>query len=118
MTLSRVLQILVATNAIALLLQCVRVIAVYSAVYSLTTGPKRQLPFHVWLMATSYLIYVFGTTVFVALSNVPNAVPRLVTYLAAGVLGQYALYQVLAYDRRKYSKLTNFKADDERGPAS
>ena len=110
----RALQYLVIGNAVLLIVQTVRVIAVYSAVYSLTENrARRQLPLHVWLIASSYLIYLLGTTYFLALAGQQNAGARSVVYGIAGLIGQYALWNVLSYERRQYSKVTNFQVDGD-----
>lgn len=113
MSIVRFMQYCVAANAVLLIVQSVRVIAVYSAVYSLTPDiSKRQLPLHVWLIATSYLIYVIATTYFLLFVPTSYALSRVLLYGAAGLLGQYSLWNVLQYDRRRYSRLTNFVDDD------
>jgi lysylphosphatidylglycerol synthetase-like protein (DUF2156 family) len=113
----RILQYLVIANGLLLVLQSVRVIAVYSAVYSLTKNKdKRLLPLHVWLMAISYLIFVGTTSFYLLTAPTQNATGRTVLYGVAGLLGQYALLNVLRYDRRKISAATNFQdPDDELG---
>lgn len=111
-----ILRYLVLANAALLIVQSVRVISVYSAVYSLTSGPKRQLPLHVWLIATSYLIYAAGTSFFL-ITGIGHELSRTLIYGAAGLLGQYALHQVLQYDRRKLTAATNFSEDEVDEPA-
>lgn len=108
----RILQLLVCANAALLVIQSIRVIATYSAVYAVTEGPRRQLPLHVWLIATSYLIFVLGTTYFLLVSGQPNALTRVILYGAAGVVGQFSLYNVLSYERRRYSEYTRFTDPD------
>lgn len=109
----RTIQYLVMANAALLILQSVRVISVYSAVYSLTKGPKRQLPLHVWLIATSYLIYVLGTTYLLYVNGEEvETILRTVLFGVAGLVGQYALWNVLQHEHRRYSKVTNFVDED------
>lgn len=99
----------VVINGIVLIVQSIRVVAVYSAVYSLSPKDWRsQLPLHVWLMALSFFIYVFGTTLFLVIGN-GNEPPRIVIYGSAGLIAQYGLWNVLKYDRRRYSMVTNFQ---------
>lgn len=105
----RILQYLVLLNGFILAVQSIRVIATYSAVYSLTKGPKRQLPLHVWLIATSYLIYALSTSFFLVVGGQQNALGRVIFYGTAGLIGQYALWHVLSYERRRYSTVTNFQ---------
>lgn len=108
----RLLQYVIVVNSLLLVGQCVRVIATYSAVYHLTPDKhRRQLPLHVWLIATSYLIFVLATTFYLFVNGAPNALGRAIFYGTAGLIGQYALWQVLQYDRRRYSRLTNFTDD-------
>lgn len=109
----RIIQYFVIANAFFLVIQSIRVIATYSAVYTLTKGDKRQLPLHVWLIATSYLIFVLSTTYFLVVAGAPNAEARTLFYGSAGLLGQYALWNVLSYERRRYSKVTNFQDPDD-----
>lgn len=109
----RFVQLLVVANAVMLIVQSVRVIAVYSAVHSLIEDrAKRQLPLHVWLIATSYLLYVLGTTYFIFTTPEPNGLARAILYAVSGLIGQYALWNVLSFERRRYSKVTSF-IDDE-----
>lgn len=105
----RWIEFLVILNAAFLVIQSCRVIAVYSAVYSLTENKeKAQLPLHVWLIATSHLIYVIGTSVFMIVEPEPHGLARAIGYGIAGAIGQYALWNVLSYERRRYSKVTSF----------
>lgn len=106
----RLLQYFVIVNAAVLIVQTARVIAVYSAVYSLTPkNVRRQLPLHVWLIATSYLIYVCGTTYLLIVNGSTfAALARTVFYGLAGAIGQYALWNVLVYERRRYSLATSY----------
>lgn len=110
----RILQYLVVINGVVLVLQSARVIAVYSAVFSLTKDEhKRMLPLHVWLMALSYLIFAGTTSFYMLVNPAPNALGRTILYGVAGLLGQYALVNVLRYDKRKLSKITNFQEPEE-----
>jgi hypothetical protein len=113
----RVVQYIVIANALLLILQTVRCIATYSAVYSLSERNwRRQLPLHVWLVSTSYLMYLATTTYYLYVTPEPSGVSRTVLYLASGLIGQYALWNVLSYDRRRYSSETNFsEAHDDPG---
>lgn len=98
------LRILLVVNSLILVVQSVRIIAVYSAIYSLTSGPKRQLPLHVWLIAVSYLIYVLGTTYFTFTIHFQGQTfVRNYIYIVAGLIGQYSLWNVLSYERRKFT---------------
>lgn len=113
MTLLRFFEYLVILNGAILIAQSVRVIAVYSTVYALTKGDRRQLPLHVWLIATSFLIYVIGTSLLLVVSPDIYALSRVIFYGVAGAIGQYALFNVLAYERRRYSEATNFMDSQE-----
>lgn len=104
----RFVQYLVMANAVLLVAQSLRVISIYSAVYTLTKGPKRQLPHHVWLIATSFLIYVLASTYFLWTTPAFQGLGRAVLYGIAGLIGQYALWNILSYERRRYSSATNF----------
>lgn len=102
-------EFLVALNGVILTIQSIRVVATYSAVYSLSEKNwRRQLPLHVWLIALSYGIYAASTTYFLLVGGQQNALGRTLFYGTAGLIGQYALWQVLGYERRRYSKVTNF----------
>lgn len=110
----RFIQYLIIANALLLIIQTVRVIAIYSAVYSLTKDQgKKQLPLHVWLIATSYLIYVLGTTYFLYINGAQyQSLSRAIVYGTSGLIGQYALWNVLQYDRRRLSEATSFQDDE------
>lgn len=108
----RILQLLVIANSVLLVIQSVRVIAVYSAVFTLTKGSRRQLPLHVWLIALSYLIYSSTTGYYLFSTPIPNAYGRTLLYGTAGIIGQYALFNVLSYERRKYTEATNYIEPD------
>lgn len=96
-------------NSIVLMVQSLRVVAVYSAVYSLSPKDWRnQLPLHVWLMALSFFFYVFGSSLFLLIGD-GKELFRCVIYGSAGLIAQYGLWNVLKYDRRRYSKVTNFQ---------
>lgn len=109
MSLVRILELLVVANALVLVVQSLRVVAVYSAVYALTKGERRQLPLHVWLMALSFMLYVGGTSYYLVTIGGPAAVGRIAIYGTAGLLAQYGLWNVLRFDRRRYSAVTNFQ---------
>ena len=109
MTVVHVLQYLVVANALLLVVQTLRVIAVYAAVYSLTKDERRQLPLHVWIMASSFFLYLAGTSYFMLTTPDVNAIPRTAIYGVAGILAQYGLWNVLQYDRRRYSAVTGFQ---------
>lgn len=112
MTLLRVLQYLVIANGVVLTLVAVRVIATYSAVWAMTPEVKRkQLPLHVWLIASSYLIYVASTTWLLVVTPV-YGISRTIFYGAAGLIGQFALFNVLSYERRKLTAATSFQDQD------
>lgn len=115
MSIIRFIQFVIIVNAVGLILQSVRVIATYSAVYTLTKDHhRRQLPLHVWVIALSYLIYVISTTYFLYVNGeTVQVLPRTILFGASGVLGQYALWNVLKYDRRRYSQATNFMDSDD-----
>lgn len=105
-----ILLAIVVVNGVVLVVQSARVVALYSSIYTLSPKDwKRQLPLHVWLMALSFGIYVAGTTYFLVASSMNHVLSRLLIYGAAGLIAQYALFNVLQYDRRRYSKVTNFR---------
>lgn len=109
MNFTEVLLWAVIANAVLLLLQTIRVISVYSAVYTLSPKDwRRQLPLHVWLMATAFFIYVGGTTWFL-LVGAGHELSRGIIYGTGGLIAQYALWNILKYDRRRYSAATNFQ---------
>lgn len=113
MTTIRFIQYMIVTNALLLIFQTIRVIAIYSAIYSLTSDRvKRQLPLHVWLIATSYLIYALGTTYILYVAPDFNVYLRTTLFGVAGTLGQYAIWNVLSYERRRYTEATNFADSD------
>lgn len=113
MTIVRTVQYLVIANALFLVFQSVRVISIYSAVYTLTKGKKRQLPLHVWLIAVSYMIYVLATTYFLYVNGAEQqSLSRAIFYGVAGIIGQVALWNVLSYERRRYSEVTNVTDED------
>lgn len=112
MTALRILQLLVVLNAVGLIIQSVRIIAVYSSIHAVTEGPRGQLPLHVWTIATSYLIFVCGTSYLLVVDPSFHGITRVVLYGAAGVMGQYALWNLLSYERRRLTAATNFGTDD------
>jgi hypothetical protein len=109
MTVLEVVRALVLLNGVLLVLQSLRVVSVYSAVYTLTKDERRQLPLHVWLMALSFAMYVGGTTYFLFRAENDNLLGRLLLYGVAGAIAQYGLWNVLQYDRRRYSRVTHFQ---------
>lgn len=95
-----ILRYLVIVNAVVLILQTIRLIAAYGATYSLMPrGLHRVLPLYVWLIATSYLIYLCGTTFYLVQQSGPNIATRCVLYGLAGAFGQYALWNLLRNER-------------------
>lgn len=109
MSLRQILIAAVVANAVVLLIQSIRVISVYSSVYTLSPKDwRRQLPLHVWLMATSFFIYVGGSTYFM-LAGAGNEIARAIVYGTGGLVAQYSLLKILSYDRRRYSAATNFQ---------
>lgn len=113
MTLTRILQWIVVGNSALLMVQTVRVISVYSAIFSLTRGKKRQLPLHVWMIATSYLIYSTVTGYLLATTPEPNGFWRAIFFGTAGLIGQYALWNILSYDRRRLSVASTMEDMDD-----
>jgi len=100
---------LVIGNGVVLAVQALRVVSVYSSVYSLSPKDwRKQLPLHVWLMALSFFIYVATSSVYLAIRQDQELV-RVLAYGLAGAIAQYGLWNVLKYDRRRYSKVTNFQ---------
>lgn len=109
MDIIEVLRWFVVINGAFLMFQALQVAAVYSSVYSLSPNDwRKQLPLHVWLMAFSFFMYVAGTSYYLIIAG-GNVVGRLCVYGIAGVIAQYGLWNVLKYDRRRYSKVTNFQ---------
>ena len=112
MTIVEILRLAVSVNAVLLLVQSIRVIATYQAVYVLSPKDwKRQLPLHVWLMALAFFMYVAVTAVMLYINDGALNV-RVIIYGIAGGIAQYALWNILKYDRRRYSRVTNFQDPD------
>jgi hypothetical protein len=100
---------IIIVNSIVLAVQSLRVVAVYSSVYSLSPKDwRKQLPLHVWMMALSFFIYV-GTSTYYLVARQDAELIRIVLYGAAGFIAQYGLWNVLKYDRRRYSTVTNYR---------
>lgn len=101
MTAQDLFRYLVIGNAVLLVGQAVRVIAVYSSVYVVSRGTSRRLPLHVWTIAVSYLVFVFATTLMLMLQPERVDLGVVLLYGLAGFMGQFALYNVLGYERAR-----------------
>ena len=112
-TVQEILKWVVLGNALLLLVQCVRVVSLYAAIYSLSPHDwRRQLPLHVWIMALSFTFYVAVTSYFIFVA-LDHQWTRLALYGTAGFLAQYGLWNILQYDSRRYSMATNFRDTDD-----
>lgn len=115
MDLQLAVKVAVVANAVVLLGISVYVIALYGAVYSATKErDTRQLPLHIWLVATSLLGYVAGSTYFLLVDPSYYEWPRLAVYGISGLLANYGLSNVLRYERRKLIHATGYM-DREHG---
>lgn len=114
MDLSDALVALVTLNAAVLMVQTIRVIATYGAIYSLTKDRgAKLLPLHVWIVAFALLGYVFTTTYFLIVTPDRDIVIRAVLYGTFGLMANYGLSNVMRYDRRKLTAATQYLDQDK-----
>jgi len=106
---ARVLQFIVVANSAVLAGITIYVISLYGAVYAATKDHgARQLPLHVWMVATSLLGYVVTTSYWLITTPEPNGLMRAILYGSFGLLANVGLSNVLRYDRRKLTKATGY----------